>query len=63
MSKIALPDLIVPEDEDLIKLAIVVNEGNLNREQLGNLVAMAQIVIHRLRENNDIKKSSSFETL
>jgi hypothetical protein len=44
----------IPEDADMVKLAIVFNDGGLDKEVLTNMVAYATCIIHRLKEHNSI---------
>ena len=51
----------LPSDEQLINIAILFNDGNLESEKLSDMVGMCQFVIDRLYENGDIMKPSSKE--
>ena len=51
----------MPEDDQLIKTAIIFNDGKLDAEQLSGMVGMCQFVIDRLYENGDMGMPSSKE--
>src|SRR5690606_17201539 len=48
----------MPTDEQLIEIAILFNDGRVDTDELSKMVAMAQLVLHRLHEHNDITKKS-----
>ena len=50
-----------PETKQLIDMAILFNEGVLDKEKLSNMLAYAELIIDRLHENGDILIPSSFE--
>lgn len=56
-------ELNMPTSDQLIGIAILFNDGNLDSEILGSMVGMCQYVLDRLKENNDILKPSSKETI
>ena len=47
---------IMPTDKQLIEIAILFSEekGVVNKLELANMVAMAQFILNRLAENNDV---------
>jgi hypothetical protein len=45
---------LMPTDEQLIKLAIVFNNGVGDYHALSNMVALCRLVVDRLHENGDI---------
>ena len=51
----------IPDDKTLVQMAIVVNEGKIEQEKLADMVAMAELIIHRLYENGDALIPSLFE--
>lgn len=51
----------MPTDEQIIKIAIVFNNGVLDKDKLSDMVSMCQFVIDRLYENGDILKPSKKE--
>lgn len=50
-----------PTDEQIVKAAIVFNNGKMDKKQLINMVALCDFVIDRLYENGDILIPSSKE--
>ena len=55
------PELLMPTDKQLIDIAILFNDGKLDKEKLACMVGMCQFVLDRLQENNDVSKASSKE--
>lgn len=51
-----------PTDEQIIKSAILFNDGNIDKKKLSDMVALAEFIINRLHENGDILIPSSTET-
>lgn len=51
----------MPTDKQLIDIAVLFNEGYLDKEKLADMVAMCQFVLDRLQENNDVGIPSSKE--
>jgi hypothetical protein len=51
----------LPSAQQLIEVAILFNEGVMDREAIGRMVAMSQWILDRLHENGDIEKPSSKE--
>ncbi len=51
----------MPTDEQLIKFALIFNDGKLDAEELANMTGMAQFILDRLHENGDIMIPSSKE--
>lgn len=51
----------MPTDKQLIDMAIVFNNGKLDREKLADMVGMCQLVLNRLSESGDFLTPSSFE--
>lgn len=54
---------IKPTSEQLVKFAIVVSDGDLEPQQLANMLTMSQIIIDRLYENGNILTPSSKEEI
>ena len=55
------PELLMPTDKQLIDIAILFNDGKLDKEKLACMVGMCEFVLDRLKENNDVTKASSKE--
>ena len=51
----------LPSDQQIIKLAILFNHGNMDKEILINMVSLVDFIIDRLYENGDVSKPSSKE--
>jgi len=51
----------MPEPDQIINMAILFNDGKLEKEKLSDMVAMADLIIDRLYENGDILIPSSKE--
>jgi len=51
-----------PTDDQIVKAAIVFNEGRMNPEELTNMVSLADWIIDRLYENGDITIPAVNET-
>jgi hypothetical protein len=51
----------LPEDKQMIEIAILFNDGKINTKKLSDMVGMCQFVVDRLYENGDISKVSSKE--
>jgi hypothetical protein len=51
----------MPTDKQVVDIAILFNEGNLDTEKLADMVGMADFIIDRLYENGDVSKPSSKE--
>lgn len=51
----------MPTDQQIIKMAIIFNDGYLDPNELTNMVSMCQFIIDRLYENGDIMIKSSKE--
>lgn len=51
----------MPNDRQIIGLAILYNDGKVDKKQITNMVAMCQYVLDRLYENGDILIPSSKE--
>ena len=62
-SKLPIPRVRfqLPSDQEIIEIAILFNDGEINTKKLTDMVAMCQFVIDRLYENGDISKQSSKE--
>lgn len=52
---------ILPDDKDIIKIALLFNDGKIEEKKLTDMVAMAQFIIDRLNENGNVKIPSSKE--
>ena len=50
-----------PTDDDLIKFAIVFNDGEINKEKLADLVGFAEMIINRLYDRGTIMQKSDDE--
>lgn len=51
----------LPSDKQMIDMAILFNDGILDRQKLADMVAYGQFIVDRLFENGDITKPSSKE--
>lgn len=51
----------MPESKDIVGMALLFNNGKIEREKLTDMVAMCQMIIDRLYENGDINIPSSKE--
>lgn len=51
----------LPDDETILNIALIFNDGKLDKNELANMVSMAQFIIDRLHENGDVKMPSSKE--
>lgn len=45
----------LPTDNQMIEIAILFNNGKLQRQKLADMVAYGQFIIDRLYENGDVK--------
>jgi len=52
----------MPTDQQLIEIAILFNDGELDDAKLADMVAMCQFILDRLIENGNISKPSSKES-
>lgn len=50
-----------PSDQQIVELAILFNDGNMDKEVLTKMISLADFIIDRLYENGDISKPSSKE--
>lgn len=50
-----------PTDEQLIDIAIIVNQGELDKEKLADMLAYCNIVVDRLYDNGDVMIPSKEE--
>lgn len=50
-----------PTDQQVVKAAILFNDGLIDKKQLSNMVALADFIIDRLYENGDMTIPSSKE--
>ena len=53
----------MPTDNQLIKVAILFNDGKVDMAQLTNMVSMCQFVVDRLFENGNVMVPSSKEKI
>lgn len=51
----------MPTDQQLIEMAIVFNEGVIDRQKLADMVAYASLILDRLYENGDVLIQSKKE--
>jgi len=51
----------LPSDQQIVELAILFNDGNIDKEILTKMVSLADFIIDRLYENGDVSKPSSKE--
>jgi len=51
----------MPTDKQIIDIAILFNDGELDAEKLGGMVGMCQFVLDRLYENGDVGIHSKSE--
>lgn len=54
---------VKPTDDQLIKLAILFNDGKLDHEKLADMLSYVEFVIDRLYENGDVLVPSSKEEI
>jgi len=52
---------LLPSDEQLIKFAVLFNNGKLEPEKLADMLSMTRFVIDRLYENGDVLIPTSKE--
>jgi len=52
---------IKPTSDQVVKAAIVFNDGRMNRKELTNMVALADFIIERLYEHGDMSIPASNE--
>jgi hypothetical protein len=50
-----------PTDKQIIDFAIVFNDGKIEKEKLADMVAMCEMILHRLHENGDVTIPSKNE--
>jgi len=50
-----------PTDKELVEIALLFNDGKIQKTKLRDMIAMTEFAIDRLYENGDIKKPSSKE--
>lgn len=50
-----------PTEKQLVDVAILFNDGELDADKLGDMVGMSMFILDRLRENGDVKVPSSKE--
>jgi hypothetical protein len=51
----------LPSDQQIVELAILFNDGNIDKEILTKMVSLADFIIDRLYENGDVSKPCSKE--
>jgi hypothetical protein len=51
-----------PTDEQLIKIAIMFNDGQIEAKKLADMVAMTEFILNRLFENGDVMIPAKSET-
>ena len=51
----------LPSNQQIVELAILFNDGNMDKEILTKMVSLADFIIDRLYENGDVSKPSSKE--
>jgi len=51
----------LPSDKQMIDIAILFNDGKLERQKLADMVAYGQFMVDRLYENGDVGIPSSKE--
>lgn len=51
----------MPTDKQLVEIALLFNDGKLQKSKLRDMIAMCEFVLDRLYENNDVTKPSSKE--
>jgi hypothetical protein len=51
----------LPSDKQMIDIAILFNDGKLERQKLADMVAYGQFIVDRLFENGDVGIPSSKE--
>jgi hypothetical protein len=54
---------IKPTEDQLIKAAVLFNDGKLEREKLADMLALVDFVVDRLYENGDITKPTINELI
>jgi len=50
-----------PTDKQLVEIALLFNDGKLQKSKLRDMIAMCEFILDRLYENNDVMKPSSKE--
>lgn len=50
-----------PTDEHLIKIAVLFNDGKLEKDKLADMIGYATFMLDRLKENGDVLTPSSKE--
>jgi hypothetical protein len=50
-----------PTDKQIVGFAIVFNDGKIENEKLADMVAMCEMILHRLHENGDVTIPSKNE--
>jgi hypothetical protein len=50
-----------PDDKTLVEIALLFNDGKIQKSKLRDMVAMSEFIIDRLYENGDVSKPSSKE--
>jgi hypothetical protein len=51
----------MPTDKDLVGIALLFNNGKIQKRKLADMIGMCQFVLDRLYENNDVLRKSSKE--
>jgi hypothetical protein len=51
----------MPTDKELIEIALLFNDGKIQKRKLSDMIGMCQFVLDRLYENNDVMKPSNKE--
>lgn len=51
----------MPTDQQLVEIALLFNDGELDEVTLSKMIGMCEFVLDRLFENNDCSKPSSKE--
>jgi hypothetical protein len=51
----------MPDDLTLFKIAVVVNDGVIERDKIADMMAMCKIILDRLYENGDVRTPSKDE--
>jgi len=54
-------NFVLPSDQDMIEIAILFNNGILDKDKLSDMVAYGQFIVDRLFENGDVKIKSTKE--
>ena len=52
---------IKPTDKQYVEIAILFNDGKMQKSKLNDMIAMAEFIVNRLYENGNVMTKSSIE--